>query len=342
MVNKCLASKVFPTSLGLENAVALAEVSQKGLETVTKAATTAWLQEEVAQVQELQGMEVAVASKSVALSLSEEAAELVPSSTADGTALRVAIGSVALLFPALLFVVSWRCGKRLAPRVAIPQAHELKLAIDICPDACDIRRASIMDDDDFRLAEPIPELPELPPETNNEKTPKGKRLVPRGRAKRKVLAVAKARRLVPKGKVKETPEAELSNDTELNEIRIGFDVDLPTLPTTPSRFSWFDDDSMLEPPEPWQDEAEAAAPEAAPAPLEQPEGAEEPKKPKKLKKRLAPKKKKQVRVSEDGIFEGWEDEAEFPPPLPWEDFTESDVNVHAQAGSSKDDPHETW
>ena len=47
---------------------------------VTVEATTTWLKEEVAQVPALQGLEVAVATKSVALSLSAEAAEPLKSS----------------------------------------------------------------------------------------------------------------------------------------------------------------------------------------------------------------------------------------------------------------------
>ena len=354
------SAKVFPTSLGLEAAVALAETSQKGLETVTVEATSTWLKEEVAQVEALQGLDVAVATKSVVLSISEEAAELVPEHTADGTAVQVVIGSVALLFPACLLVLSWRCAKRLAPRAVPPVELKLAELVEVCPDVHDIRRTSLMDDVDFRLSD-VQELEADLPEALANKS--AKRLVPKGRAKKKALAAAlladagkrhKAKRLVPKQrKVKEQTELASGDASELNEIRIGFDM-------PPLSFSGFDDDNLLDPPEcppePWlsdSDDSVSHSPTVVhPSPPEEEEVEKEevkpaPPRPKRLKKRSLSKKKKEVRLSEEGIFEDWLEEegaVVAAPSLPWEEeeVVDSTVNARAQASPRKDDPHETW
>ncbi|CAE7211667.1 unnamed protein product, partial [Symbiodinium pilosum] len=223
---------VFPTSLGLAVAVALAETSQKGLETVTVEAATRWLKEEVAQVPALHGLEVAVATKSVALSLSAEAAELVAQTTADSTALLIVIGFAALLFPTCLCVISWRCRKRLAPSAAVPETPEPKLSAEVWPeptmDVCDIRRTSLLDDTDFQQYDPA-EAADVPEETRqletDETNSKKKRLVPKGRERAKMgspVAVKRGkspRRLIPKARAIEEPTQELSSEEDVEVFR---------------------------------------------------------------------------------------------------------------------------
>lgn len=357
---------VFPTSLGLEAAIVLAETSQKGLETVSVEATSTWLKEEVAQVEALQNLEVAVATKSVALSLSSEAQQLMPESTADGMAIRVVVGSVAILFPACLLVLSWRCGKRLVRSAAISQSADFKLAVEVYPevDIQDIRRSSLMDDEDFRLSGGVEEAPNQDLECPALAI-KPKRLVPKGRVAKKALAVAvlaetanektkrqKAKRLVPKQrKAKKQPEA-IADATEPSEIQISFE------PASQSEISRFDDDNLLEPPSSWltddeEEETEEMAISGAldlqPSPLESERevstrvNAESaPPKPKKVRKRAVARKAKKAAAAEGALFEGSEDEVVSAPSLPWEEFKDSSVNARAQFVANKDDPHETW
>jgi len=349
---------VFPTSLGLEAAVVLAETSQKGLETVSVEATSAWLNEEVAQVEALQNLEVAVATKSVALSLSSEAQQLMPENNADGTAIRLTVGSVAILFPACLLVLSWRCGKRLVRNAAISQSSDFKLAVEVYPevDIQDIRRSSLMDDEDFRLSGGVEETANQDLECPAPAI-KPKRLVPKGRIAKKAMAITvlaegaserrqKAKRLVPKQrKAKKQPEA-IADATEPSEIQISFE------PASQSGISRFDDDGLLEPPSSWltdEEEEDMAISNV----LEQPSPSERevstrvnaesaPPKPKKVKKRAVSKKSKKATASaEEARFEGSEEEVVSAPSLPWEEFQDSAVNARAQV-ANKDDPHETW
>ena len=336
----------------------LAETSQKGLETVSVEATSAWLKDEVAQVEALQNLEVAVATKSVALSLSSEAQQLMPENNADGTAIRLTVGSVAILFPACLLVLSWRCGKRLVRNAAISQSSDFKLAVEVYPevDIQDIRRSSLMDDEDFRLSGGVEETANQDLECPAPAI-KPKRLVPKGRIAKKALAITvlaegaserrqKAKRLVPKQrKAKKQPEA-IADATEPSEIQISFE------PASQSGISRFDDDGLLEPPSSWltdEEEEEMAISNV----LEQPSPSERevstrvnaesaPPKPKKVKKRAVSKKSKKATASaEEARFEGSEEEVVSAPSLPWEEFQDSAVNARAQV-ANKDDPHETW
>ncbi|CAJ1384942.1 unnamed protein product, partial [Effrenium voratum] len=247
---------VFPASLGVEVALQVAESGQKALETMSLEEATSFLTEEVQKVPTLAHVTVTVTTKKVTITVTPIAQVEVQTDVA----LAVMSGLGAMLFPLCMFLIWWRCQKRLQP--IKPKIKDEVKDVDEPP----LRFAEAALEDTFAAVQPmvyeqmaeVKKKKKLAPKRKVRKPRSGQEEdLPEGSVKKRV------KKLRPK-KAKNELEAEdnrivpaeipLESFLELEDEGVVFDVpsDVPrspeaargsmsSLPSVP----WSEDDALV-------------------------------------------------------------------------------------------------